>query len=207
MEPSFSVLVVGGSANDSAIRICREMIFKYGIRVINTDYYDASDYILYGVEEYYRSSDIRTDKWVSNFGSHVDLINARRQNFEHVDINTQDWAGILDRVDAVINLMHYYEPRLGGLLTTPIIEVEQLIDLWCHMIDVMEVIRFGTDRTIIYLINEDDNFNRGLGVLASSTAQFLDGKLSACRDHYDVYFTTSELFQQFENGTYADIMR
>ncbi|QEU59110.1 Srl4 [Kluyveromyces lactis] len=207
MEPVFSALVIGGNGNDSAIRICRELIFKYGIKVINADYWDARDDILYGLEEYYRSDDVRSDKWILTFDSHINLINDRKKNYEFVNINTQNWKPILSGVNVVINLTQYYEPTIGGLLSTPIQEVDPLINLWCHMIEIMETIRLTTHCTIVYLINKDTSFNRGWGILANSTLQLLDGKLSVCQENYDVYFSLKELFQQFENGTYADIMR
>ncbi|BAP70378.1 hypothetical protein KLMA_20384 [Kluyveromyces marxianus] len=207
MNEPFSALIIGGTENDSCVRVCRELIFKYGINVTIVGVFDTRDEILYGLEEYYKSSDIRVKSWFSTFDSHIDLINSRRNNYRFISIYTQNWAKYLVGVNVVINLTQYYEPTFGSLLTTPVTEVQEGIERWCHVVELLNQVRFQTKCCIATLVQKDMEFERGHRVLVNSMLQYLDGSCCNSPQNFNVFFTEAQLFQQFENGTYIDIMR
>ena len=90
-------------------------------------------------------------------------------------------------------------------LTTPIAEVEHLLRSWCHVIGILEEIGSKLKLPIVHLITDSQEFNRSRSLLANSLVQYVDAKFSSYNDTNEVYFTVKELFQQFENGTYAQI--
>lgn len=192
------LLVIGGSTNDSTIGVCRELIFKYGRQIINADYLDARDYILYDLEEYYISNKIYSDGWFCTFGDQIDIINNRRGLYTFVGVENQELYGLIRDAKIVIDLSHFCEPSPGDIQTTAVKDLKKVVDTkWCHMTKILESVSKISNVPVLHLLSAPKRFKRGSSLLKTT---FMPLHKENSFSNREIYFTMKQLFQEFENG-------